>query len=187
MTQQMSELLIAGLVMLALSIGIMIMLIKALLKPLDTLNHVVGELSSSEGDLRQRLNANSHDEFGQVSLNINKFIEKLHEIVKKSKTISNENASISEELSRTASEVVRNVDTESRIVESTKEEGIALVKSIENSVLKAKDSQVALSNTQKDISDVKQKVEHLEYTMQTTAAKEQSFLSHILLPRRQQQ
>lgn len=40
-----------------------------------------------------------NDEFAQVSRNINKFIEKLHEIVKKSKTISNENASISEELS----------------------------------------------------------------------------------------
>lgn len=176
---QVKELFMIGLLMLALSIGIMMMLIKSLLKPLDNLNHVVADLSSSEGDLRQRLNANSHDEFGQVSLNINKFIEKLHEIVKKSKTISNENASISEELSRTASEVVRNVDTESRIVESTKEEGIALVKSIENSVLKAKDSQVALSNTQKDISDVKQKVEHLEYTMQTTAAKEQSLAERL--------
>ena len=176
---QTKELFIMGFFMLLISIGIVVFVIKMLLTPLDHLNQVVQELSSSEGDLRQRLNANSHDEFGQVSLNINKFIEKLHEIVKKSKTISNENASISEELSRTASEVVRNVDTESRIVESTKEEGIALVKSIENSVLKAKDSQVALSNTQKDISDVKQKVEHLEYTMQTTAAKEQSLAERL--------
>ena len=39
--------------------------------------------------------------------------------MKKSKTISNENASISEELSRTASEVVRNVDSESKIMDGT--------------------------------------------------------------------
>ncbi len=83
----------------------MIVLIKTLLRPLETLTSVVEELSSSEGDLRQRLQATANDEFAQVSRNINKFIEKLHEIVKKSKTISNENASISEELSRTASEV----------------------------------------------------------------------------------
>ncbi|WP_263834114.1 methyl-accepting chemotaxis protein, partial [Sulfurospirillum oryzae] len=125
---QVKELMLMGLVMLILSIGVMIVLIKALLRPLDNLNTVVEELSSSEGDLRQRLSATANDEFAQVSRNINKFIEKLHEIVKKSKTISNENASISEELSRTASEVVRNVDTESKIVENTKEEGIALVK-----------------------------------------------------------
>ncbi len=99
--------------------------------------------------------------------------------MKKSKTISNENASISEELSRTASEVVRNVDTESKIIENTKEEGISLVKSIESSVLKAKDSQKALVNTQKDISDVKEKVEQLEFTMQATAAKEQSLAERL--------
>ena len=176
---QVKEQLLVGIIMLILSIGIMILLIKALLKPLDNLNGVVEELSSSEGDLRQRLSATANDEFAQVSRNINKFIEKLHVIVKKSKTISNENASISEELSRTASEVVRNVDAESRIVEHTKEEGIALVKSIENSVSKAKDSQKALSDTQKDISDVKTKVEQLEYTMQATAAKEQNLAERL--------
>lgn len=176
---QIQSLMMAGFVMLVLSIGIMILLIKALLRPLGHLNDVVQELSSSEGDLRQRLEASANDEFAHVSRNINKFIEKLHEIVKKSKTISNENASISEELSRTASEVVRNVDTESKIVEHTKEEGIALVKSIEISVLKAKNSQQALSNTQKDISDVKTKVEQLEYTMQATAAKEQNLAERL--------
>ncbi|ARU49642.1 methyl-accepting chemotaxis protein [Sulfurospirillum diekertiae] len=176
---QVQSLMMAGFVMLVLSIGIMIILIKTLLRPLDHLNDVVQELSSSEGDLRQRLESSANDEFAHVSQNINKFIEKLHEIVKKSKTISNENASISEELSRTASEVVRNVDTESKIVENTKEEGIALVKSIESSVLKAKNSQQALSNTQKDISDVKTKVEQLEYTMQATAAKEQNLAERL--------
>ena len=179
LSAQIRDLMLMGLVMLILSIGIMIILIKALLRPLDHLNDVVKELSSAEGDLRQRLQATANDEFAQVSRNINKFIEKLHEIVKKSKTISNENASISEELSRTASEVVRNVDTESKIVENTKEEGIALVKSIESSVVKAKDSQKALSDTQQDISDVKTKVEQLEHTMQATAAKEQGLAERL--------
>lgn len=182
LTKQMSELFFAGFMMLALSIGIMIVLIKTLLRPLNTLNDVVQELSSSEGDLRQRLEASSHDEFAYVSRNINKFIEKLHEIVKRSKEISNENASISEELSRTASEVVHNVESESKIMHNTKEDGIALVQSLETSVLKAKNSQEALSRTQHDISEVKTKVEQLEHTMQSTAAKEQSLadrLNHV--------
>ena len=179
LNKQMSELFIAGLIMLVISIGIMIFLIKALLKPLDDLNRVVKELSSNEGDLRHRLTTTSNDEFAQVSDNINKFIEKLHEIVKSSKTISNENASISEELSRTASEVVRNVDSESRIMNTTKEEGIALVKSLETSVGKAKSSQEALSQTQHDIVEVKSKVEQLETTMQATAAKEQSLAERL--------
>ncbi|MBE0495358.1 MAG: methyl-accepting chemotaxis protein [Campylobacterales bacterium] len=173
------ELVFIGLIMLVVSMGIMIFLIKTLLKPLDKLNSVVEELSSAEGDLRQRLVATANDEFSQVSRNINRFIEKLHEIVKKSKVISSENASISEELSRTASQVVRNVDSESRIVAQTKEEGTALVKSIEGSVEKAKASQTALSNTQQDIGEVRAKVEELEHTMQATAAKEQSLAERL--------
>jgi len=171
--QQTKELFILGIVMLILSIGIMIVLIKKLLKPLDQLNSVVQELSSSEGDLRQRLHVKQNDEFGQVSGNINKFIEKLHEIVNKSKTISTENASISEELSRTATEVVKNVDMESKIVDGTKQEGLALTLAIENSVEKAKSSHKVLQQTQTDISNVKAKVEYLENSMQTTALKEQ--------------
>ena len=176
---QVKELFVMGLVMLVLSVGIMAYLIKLLLQPLDRLNNVVKDLSSSEGDLKQRLQAHSHDEFGQVSENINKFIDKLHEIVKKAKEISNENASISEELSRTASEVVKNVDAESKIVSKTKEKGITLTNAIEASVQKATLSQQALRQTQEDINTVKNQAEHLEKTMQETAVKEQSLADRL--------
>lgn len=179
---QAKGMLIMGFVMLLFSIIIMSLLIKTLLKPLDTLNNVVKELSSSEGDLRQRLEVRSNDEFGQVATNINKFIEKLHDIVKNSKSISGENASISEELSKTAAEVVRNVDAESKIVTTTKENGIALTEEIESSIKEAKTSQALLKKTQNDISSVKQKVENLERIMQITASKEQHLaekLGHV--------
>jgi len=179
---QIKELFFIGIVMLALSIFVVLVLVKVLIRPLEELNSVVQALSSSEGDLRQRLNTTQNDEFGHVSLNINKFIEKLHDIIKRAKEISGENASISEELSRTASEVVRNVEKESLIVTKTKDEGITLTQSIENSVEKAKASQQVLRQTQSDIEAVKQKVEHLELTMQETASKEQSLaerLNHV--------
>lgn len=176
---QVKELLIMGIIMLMISIALVTFLIKILIRPLDSLNSVVKELSSSEGDLRQRLSVEHLDEFGAVSGNINKFIEKLHAIVKRAKEISGENASISEELSRTASEVVRNVDAEFKIISTTKEEGIALTKSIEDSVEKAKVSQAVLQNTQKNIEAVKEKVEQLENTMQITANKEQSLADRL--------
>ena len=176
---QVKDLLMIGFVLMLVSIGIMIFLIKKLLLPLDRLNSVVKDLSSSEGDLRQRLDANSHDEFGQVSGNINKFIEKLHDIVKNAKVISTENASISEELSRTASEVVKNVDTEAKIVTRTKESGIALTSAIETSVQTATISQEALRKTQEDINTVKNQAEHLEKTMQETAVKEQGLADRL--------
>jgi len=176
---QVKQSILIGVIMLIFSIALVIFVIKVLLRPLNRLNVVVQELSSAEGDLRQRLEAASHDEFGEVSHNINKFIEKLHEIVKKSKEISSENASISEELSRTASEVVRNTDAEAKIVSNTKEEGISLTQAIESSVEKAQASQAMLIQTQKDIGNVRNKVENLENTMQITATKEQSLAQRL--------
>ena len=179
---QIKELLLIGIVMLFISIALVLVLVKVLIRPLEGLNTIVEALSSSEGDLRQRLSVPNKDEFGNVSFNINKFIEKLHDIVKRAKEISGENASISEELSRTATEVVRNVESESIIVTKAKEEGILLTQSIESSVDKAKASQEVLKQTQRDIEGVKLKVENLENTMQMTASKEQSLadrLAHI--------
>ncbi|MCR1811492.1 methyl-accepting chemotaxis protein [Sulfurospirillum sp. hDNRA2] len=179
LTAQSQKLLLIGFAMLAFSIVVMIVLIKTLLRPLGNLNAMVKDLSSAEGDLSQRLPIGSSDEFGDVSRNINQFIEKLHLIVKKTKEISHENASISEELSRTASEVVRNVDNEANIVAKAKDNGLKLTNVIENSVQKANRSQEALAQTQGDIFRVKQQAEQLETTMQATASKEQSLAERL--------
>lgn len=177
--KQVRGLVLVGIIMLVVVLLLVVFIIKTLLRPLDELNRVVEDLSSAEGDLRQRLIVKSQDEFGQVSININKFIEKLHDIVKNSKTISSENASISEELSRTATEVVRNVEAESKIITKTKESGMALTGAIEVSVKKATLSQEALTKTQHDINTVKNQAQHLEKTMQETATKEQALAERL--------
>ena len=179
LNSQIKKLFFIGFGMLFASIAIIILFIKVLLKPLNRLGDIAYKLSSADGDLRQRLEINGQDEFGKVSANINSFIEKLHEIVKNSKNISHENASISEELSRTASEVVRNAHAESKIISETKEEGLALTHSIQNSVDKAKNSQNVLKHTQGDIDTVKTQVEQLEHTMQITAIKEQELAQKL--------
>ena len=179
LNDQVRQLMLVGFGMLVIIVVLVVLIIKALLRPLDELNKVVEDLSSAEGDLRQRLEVKSHDEFGQVSVNINKFIEKLHDIVKNSKAISSENASISEELSRTATEVVRNVEAESKIVAKTKENGTKLAATIEESVKKATLSQEALTKTQHDINTVKTQALHLGTTMEATATKEQALAERL--------
>ena len=179
LNNQMQKLFFIGFAMLFISIVVLIVIIKVLLSPLNRLEVIAYDLASAEGDLRQRLEVNGKDEFGKVSLNINSFIEKLQEIVQNSKNISHENASISEELSRTASEVVRNAHAESKIISETKEEGSALTHIIQNSVDKAKNSQNVLKRTQGDIDTVKTQVEQLEHTMQITAIKEQELAQKL--------
>jgi methyl-accepting chemotaxis protein len=179
---QIQKLFLMGSLMLIGSIVIIVFLIKALLKPLNRLGDIAYELSSAHGDLSQRLDVRGDDEFAKVSLYINTFIAKLHEIVSNSKKISHENAAISEQLSKNTSEMVRNVEAESNIMLSTKKEGNALADAIEHSVETAKESHQILEKTQKDMSAIKAQFEKLEQTMQITAQKEQNMaekLNHV--------
>ncbi len=173
LNKQAIGLFVLGLIILAITLVIVIFGTKILMKPLDNLNNLVKDMAGSEGDLRQRLDVKSKDEFGEVSVNINLFIEKLHEIVKVSKEISAENSDISEKLSKTAADVGKNVEQESIIVSSTREKGMVLSSYLDSAVDKAKSSQKELEKTFTSVNSVKGKVEDLESTMQTTSQKEQ--------------
>lgn len=182
LNDQALKLLIIGIIILIATLAIVLFGIKFLMRPLDTLNRMVKYLASSEADLRQRLDVKSNDEFGEVSNNINLFIEKLHEIIKTAKEISSENSAISEELSRTAVEVGRNVEKESNIVENTRNKGEQLSSYLDSSVEKAKSSQIELEKTLNSVNGIKGNVEELENTMQETSQREQSLadkLNHV--------
>ncbi|WP_458701077.1 methyl-accepting chemotaxis protein [Sulfurospirillum sp. 1307] len=173
------QLAIIGAIILLIVFFVVIFGIKYFMDPLNTLNRLVQYLASNDADLRQRLEVKSKDEFGEVSTNINLFIDKLHEIVKQAKDISLENSAISEELSQTAIEVGKNVVNESEIVTKTRSDGLNLTSYLGDSVQKAKSSQLALEKTFGNINDVKKEVEKLEVTMQDTSAKEQSLADKL--------
>jgi methyl-accepting chemotaxis protein len=170
---------ILGFIILALSLIVILFGVKILMVPLDTLNRHVKYLAGSEGDLRQRLEVKSKDEFGEVSQSINSFIDKLHEIVKTSKDISSENSAISEELSQTALEVGKNVEKESSIVSNTREDGMELSTYLDSAVIKAQSSQEKLGKTFSSINNIKTQVEELEHTMQESSQKEQNLAEKL--------
>ena len=179
LNKQAMGLFILGLVILGITLVIVVFGTRILMKPLDNLNELVKDMAGSEGDLRQRLEVKSNDEFGEVSKNINLFVEKLHEIVKTAKEISIENSAISEELSQTAAEVGKNVEQESSIVANTRTKGMELSSYLDSAVDKAKSSQVELEKTFSSVNDVTSKVEELESTMQATSQKEQDLADKL--------
>ena len=62
--------------------------IAIILRPLNKLNRSLIDISSGEGDLTQRLNSKSKDEFAEVSSNFNIFIQQLQHIIIDVKNIS---------------------------------------------------------------------------------------------------
>ncbi|EHU9445392.1 methyl-accepting chemotaxis protein [Vibrio vulnificus] len=77
-------------VALLLSIAILLVLIRTLMRPLDDLNNAIQDVASGEGDLTQRLDTNTDKEFSQLADGFNTFTGTLQQLIKQSKAIGEE-------------------------------------------------------------------------------------------------
>ncbi|MEZ8823776.1 methyl-accepting chemotaxis protein [Vibrio amylolyticus] len=75
------------LVALIVSIALLLVLIKTLMKPLDVLNTAIQDVASGEGDLTQRLDTNTDQEFSQLAAGFNTFTGTLQQLISQSKAI----------------------------------------------------------------------------------------------------
>ncbi|EGQ9967627.1 methyl-accepting chemotaxis protein [Vibrio vulnificus] len=77
-------------VALLLSIAILLVLIRTLMRPLDDLNNAIQDVASGEGDLTQRLDTKTDKEFSQLADGFNTFTGTLQQLIKQSKAIGEE-------------------------------------------------------------------------------------------------
>ena len=110
---------IVSLVELLLFTGIIMLIIRSITGPINEVKNIAADLSQGEGDLTCRLNLERQDELGETCEHIDGFIHKIHTLVDNAKKLSNENASISQELSSTAHNVGINSEKTNEIVETT--------------------------------------------------------------------
>lgn len=164
--------LLIGFIMTVFSVGFLMLILNIQFKPLLHLNELIEKLSSNEGDLTQRLTVSRNDEIGLISQNINRFIEKIHAIITTSKISSNENASISHELSNTANEVGLRVDEESKIVQKATSEADKLKAYLELSVENAKSTNEEVQNIVGNLEQVNDEVSGLAVMLEESASRE---------------
>ncbi|MDS1784073.1 methyl-accepting chemotaxis protein [Vibrio parahaemolyticus] len=65
-------------------------LIRTLMRPLDTLNTAIKDVASGKGDLTQRLETDTDQEFSDLAKNFNTFMENLQQQIIESKSISDQ-------------------------------------------------------------------------------------------------
>ena len=77
-------------VLMSLAVGIISLAIllssvvsRAIIKPINSVTSMLKNISEGQGDLTKRLELNSKDEVGDMSLYFNKFIEDIHKIISK--------------------------------------------------------------------------------------------------------
>ncbi|HAS6933759.1 chemotaxis protein [Vibrio parahaemolyticus] len=66
------------------------LLIRTLMRPLDTLNTAIKDVASGKGDLTQRLETDTDQEFSELAKNFNTFMENLQRQIIESKSISDQ-------------------------------------------------------------------------------------------------
>lgn len=81
---------IASLVALFSVVMLLGLLMKYLLRPLNTLGAALDDIAQGEGDLTQRLPVTSQDEFGRLAVAFNQFIERIHASIRQVSSTSNE-------------------------------------------------------------------------------------------------
>ena len=108
-----------GLLSLLASLVIVYFIISILLKPLFLMKDHAKELSSGDGDLTRKLNTHKKDEIADVSKEINKFIDKVKEVVQEAKQLSSENSSVAHELSTTSLQVGERVEKSTLLIGET--------------------------------------------------------------------
>ncbi len=143
---------------IVLTLGVVVVLLSYLFRPLNRLGSMVNDLAVGEGDLTKRLSIDTKDEIGKISEDVNTFIQKIQTLIGDSKKTSNENAKIANELSLTSLDVGKRVEEETVVVNKTAEAGESILTNINTSVASAEKNASDLQEANKNLDSIKKQM-----------------------------
>ncbi|MDK9777741.1 MULTISPECIES: methyl-accepting chemotaxis protein [unclassified Vibrio] len=91
----------AGIVVVILAaLGMMYLLLRTVMKPINNIKEAMTEIASGNGDLSQRINMNAKDEIGQLAGAFNEFVSKIQvtvsQVIESTTTLRNEMSHLNE-------------------------------------------------------------------------------------------
>ncbi|GAA4501398.1 methyl-accepting chemotaxis protein [Pseudaeromonas paramecii] len=108
---------LGGLITL-LALMMLIMLLSTIAKPLRQITSHVAALSNAEGDLTQRVVVHTHAELIDLSRSINRFINKLREMVDELKSVEHQVSGEAEQIGDIANQINKSVAVQYREIDS---------------------------------------------------------------------
>ncbi|MBZ7985717.1 cache domain-containing protein [Campylobacter sp. Cr9] len=163
----------------AMLILIMIFIKLQISRPLNNLTAKSVELSSGDGDLTKKLDDRGNDEIAEACKAINIFLEKVRVLIAEAKDISNENASIANELSHTSLQTGKRAEEGSVIVNEVANKGTNTKANLDSGVVGAVKGKDELSNATKYINVANQAINTLTAQINHSADIESSLASKI--------
>ncbi len=168
-----------GIVLTFVVLALFWLVLQKVINPLVELVSRTNELSSGDGDLTRRLVVNSENEIGQASKGINNFIEKVRDLVVNAKSLSNENSSVSHELSTTSLGVGRNVEKAVNTLEDSTNKTKAITEDITGYINDAKKSKEEIVEANTMLKEAREEIISLTNKVQTSAAAEVELASKL--------
>jgi len=127
------------LLILVMQALIFLLLKKLVFEKISMLENIMHE-SISTNDLTIRCDNDSNDEIGKLTKHFNTFLDAMSDVLNNTKNSTNENASISHELSTTALSVGNNVESSVTIVNNATSEAKEIQSEITNAISNASNS-----------------------------------------------
>lgn len=135
-------------------------LVHYLTQPLRRLVTLMNDVSTGEGDLTSRLEVERHDEFGQVSLAFNRFVERLQttirEVITLSGRLTQDAVASAEQSQRTLDEISRQQEELAQLSAASQEMSVATGEIAGNAEQTAAAAQDAADSTQQGMHVVDQ-------------------------------
>ena len=124
----------------------------ALVRPLKELEKRAEDLAHGDADLTARLEVKSQDEIAVVSRYINDFISKVQVTINQAKDTSNENAAVSERLSKTSVVMGEKAQEELSVVTQVSTQGEELQTVLKDAILNAQETEQELNNAEETLN-----------------------------------
>jgi len=151
------------------------MIYKIILRPLHKITlfiEGINNKSSNSINLNKSLELKGNDEIASIAKNLSSLIAHLRDFIREAKSTSNENASISQELSTTAMQVGKNVEDSVTIVEDATSQAKDVQTEIITSIAKAQTSKDEIIQANKNLENAKEDIITLTSKVQETAQTE---------------
>jgi len=91
---------------------------KTIIDPILTLKEKAQDLAEGEGDLTKKIKVNTKDEISEVAKYINKFIDKLKDILLNIKMSMNKNIELAKNIEKTSNQMSKSVTTQNELIQN---------------------------------------------------------------------
>lgn len=148
--------LLLGTILTAILIAINFITGRSILKPIEELDQVSSDLAHGHGDLTKRLPImNPKDEIGIASSYLNNFIDKIQEMILKTKRITADAVGSTATLNNSANNLAKQSERTNTIAHTTNDTAAEIGRTLDQSVYMAKVSLENSHSTEKELSSVR--------------------------------